>query len=201
MYPSVTEMLRSAFPVRVRCLGVGRRPRWARSHSLMFGFGQCGEDLESESESESESGPLHAPGDVPFSNAFFCMDSEIREFEGEISMQAIFRNLDWKDVACRERKCREFQYMILKKKTPFEMCWRNTPANIQAALVENLNTGPSSSSSESELLRDRTTLPILKSTAYCISQNSHTRLALDHNSALLLLLQSHNLQHRRRLPY
>ena len=34
------------------------------------------------------SGPLHAPGDVPFSNAFFCMDSEIREFEGEISMQA-----------------------------------------------------------------------------------------------------------------
>ena len=34
------------------------------------------------------------------------------------------------------------------------MCWRNTSANIQAALlvVENLNTGPSSSSSESESL-------------------------------------------------
>ena len=52
-----------------------------------------------------------------------------------------------------------------------------------------------------EVLRDRTTLSILKSTAYCICLNSHTRLALDHNSALLLLLQSHNLQHRRRLPY
>ena len=45
-------------------------------------------------------------------------------------------------------------------------------------------------------LRDRPPLWILKSTATALYHNSHTRPALDHNSALLLLLQSLNLRHR-----
>ena len=43
------------------------------------------------------------------------------------------------------------------------------------------------------VLRDRTSLPILKSTAYCIYQNSHTRPALDHNSTSLLFFFYFNL--------
>ena len=45
-------------------------------------------------------------------------------------------------------------------------------------------------------LRDRPPLWILKSTATALYHNSHTRPAQDHNSALLLLLQSLNLRHR-----